>query len=1836
MQVSLVALLAAIPSQAWAQCSPDPSKVGTSITCSGSDANGYTITTSGSPLTVSSDASVTNSGAPALLVSIPATALYGSRSATITVLGSVSATGDAGITVTSGALASAGYDYFGTQASITVGEGASVSGTYGITAAQTAGNATASASIALINAGTITGTSGVALYTSGSYASFSSIINGATGTIGAIQANASIYNAGTIDGGSLSAIASGAGATTYSGSISNTGTITSSSASGTIANYGSTITNSGTITNTGNGAAINTTFLGLTNQAGGTISAGGSAVLNVASGSSSITNSGTIANTGSGTVIALGSGTLAVTNNAGGVISTSGGNTVLSTGGTLNLVNQGSILGNVVSGSGNSSVDSSTGTITGNLTLGSGNDTLIATLKNGSLVTGITGSIDGGGGTNMLLLRTNSDATLSSALTLPTNFSVLDLAPAAGTTLTLADGYPVTSTINFDGAGTLANAGTINGSGQILTQINGYSVGGTFRNDGSITSTTAGTTPAIYMVTGSINNTGSISATGNAVQLFAGNSFTNSGTITAGGTAASVYANSSFANSGTIRSTGGTGLSLMFSCTCSTGTNSGTIAGAGVGLSLLAGTLVNTGTITASGTAALLNSYASIDNRAGGVISGSGTAIAMNSGSAFYVNVYNAGTINGNVNIATTSSFIIGTGNSYVSAAGGVLNGNLTLGTGDKLVTTLTGAGTSGYAGINGTVYANNSVLRYDVATDGSDTLANHAGFSTVGYQVGSGATLTLGTSGTWGSTVNLAGTGNVVLNGSVATTNASALATTSVIQAGTSVPDTTLTITNNGTLSSTRNSTSSYVGTVTLPTYVSSGSTGTSFINNGTISFTDTTGSASVYAAVTGYNVVNNGTISATGGAGAVATKLTNTGSITSNGDAVQLNGSTVTNSGTITSTASAAIRSLSYYGTGDSVANLAGGTITGVGTAVQMSGGVLSNAGTINGNVNLGYTPYGGVNGVAGIYIADGGTLNGNLTFGNGNNYLVETGSGFGVTGTITTGLSTNWIGHQRSGTATVTLGGALPTGFSQEFVVAAGATSRVTVTGSSGYTGDLHVGGDGTIVNQLATTGTVYGLGTNGAGYTPYATTEMAAFVNQANVGAVSLNTGGFANSATIGTSGMTGSAVYLTTAKGFTFSNSGTILNGGTLGAAAVLLTGTTTASSTIGNSGTITGGLNAGITAAKGTSVDINNSGTITGYPAWSYVYDPITGVYRVDTISTAVTASASGAQSLTLTNSGVISGGINLTGSDVTLVNTGTIAGNITTGTGNDSIAMNGVFAGSVDGGAGTNTLSINGGTQSAPVAFTSVSNIATLTQTGGFATVSGTGTFGTVALTGGRLVGLAGSVLNAGAFTVGSGATFGSAGTVNGNVAVSGILSPGASPGTMTVNGNVTLNGGSTSLFEITPTVSDKLNVKGTVTIQSGSTLQIAASAPVKVGTTLDLISATGGVSGSYTSVTGLAGTVRTLANGDLGLLVQFANPAGYTPQIRNAIAYVNNAMAAASAPAALFPALSALQDANAAPIAGAFARLTPEPYADAMQIGTETALSLAGTARSIGEGETGGPTHLFGFGQMLGSLRQFASNEEQGVSHATINGFGALGGLGVAGANYAVSAYVGWVDQSQSIAALGASTKARGAVGGVAARFGGATRITLSASYDAAHALTRRTVPDVGTISTSYALPSWSFDASLSHAMPLGGGWLLRPHIGTTWVMTSHDAIAEASMHPFALGVAKADMTQGFVDAGLGFETAPDAKGPWRQFLTLGARYRAQGDQTTATAALAGYSSTLTALGVGRNRLDATMALGVDYRLAPGASLFLNAAGELGKEGKRESVTAGVRFRL
>src|SRR3546814_4930098 len=118
----------------------------------------------------------------------------------------------------------------------------------------------------------------------------------------------------------------------------------------------------------------------------------------------------------------------------------------------------------------------------------------------------------------------------------------------------------------------------------------------------------------------------------------------------------------------------------------------------------------------------------------------------------------------------------------------------------------------------------------------------------------------------------------------------------------------------------------------------------------------------------------------------------------------------------------------------------------------------------------------------------------------------------------------------------------------------------------------------------------------------------------------------------------------------------------------------------------------------------------------------------------------------------------------------------------------------------------------------------------------GGVGAVEGDLTFETVNVEDGRLIGLADSTIS-GDVNVSSGGTFGSAGTVNGDVGVEGTLSPGSSPGTMTINGNVTLVSGSTTLFEMTPTVSDAIVINGSLTIQSGTTLDITGERPLTPG---------------------------------------------------------------------------------------------------------------------------------------------------------------------------------------------------------------------------------------------------------------------------------------------------------------------------------------------------------------------------------------------------------------
>ncbi|MDY0960278.1 autotransporter outer membrane beta-barrel domain-containing protein [Sphingomonas sp. CFBP8993] len=1161
LESSAILLAVMVAGPAFAQCAPDPTQTGVTTTCTGTDSNGLVVTTSNSTVAVAAGASVTNTGAPAIRYAIPVSNSSYAYS-TLTVGGRVDGGSQTGVQLLR---QSSNNGYGSLNLTMTVASGGSVSGANGVVIGQTGtdyGQTTASIDNSGTISGTGTGANGYALLsTNQNYAGFQSITNRAGGTIGAISgAVGTLTNAGTIDGGSRSAIDSGA---TYSSAV-----------------YGYGWTNSGTISNNGTAAT-------LANYRGSTL-----------------TNSGTISNAGTGVVVSAPSGySLSLVNQAGGRIATAGTTAIQGDSG-ISLVNSGTVVGDIASTASQfsyytSTIDNTTGTITGNVRLGGGNDTLVVGYANGALRTGISGTIDGGAGTDTLRVRFTSDATLSSGLALPTNFEQLTLAPDAKMTTTLARGFTVAGPLRVGGSGTVVNNTALSGTGTVLADEYTSSGSPSFTNAGSITGT--GTQSGVYAVSlnsaNRFENSGTVTASQNGVSFSSQGAFVNSGTITATGTAVSLFG-PSFANSGTIRSTGGIGATLSGS-SGSTWTNSGRIEGATAGLQL-SSSLTNSGTITATGTGVFIGSYGSLTNAAGGIVTGGTRAIAPNGNlSVFNARIANAGTINGDVSFgSSSSSSYYGNNNAYYALAGGVLNGNLTLTSGDLLVAEATGTSGNRFAGITGTVSGTNAGLRLRVRTDTTATLPTASQFTTVGYELFDKAALTL-TGAASTRPLYLSGQGSVDLTADIASTAGSVIQlTTRSVAPGETYAANALTVTSRGALSLAVSSTDVYGA------YAVSLGSDDSFTNAGTISVTDTrSNNYYTLAAISGgKTVVNDGTITLNGATGIQSaraitnngrivqavggraatgvsgfTSLVNTGTIEVAGNAVVMDYSsgTIDNSGRIASTGGIAISQNYSYGT--VIRNLARGTIAGATgqNAIRLGGGQVANAGTITGDVDLGYASYGGRSYSSAIYTSNGGTLTGNLRFGDGNDVFVETDGQTGVTGTIDGGAGTDTYRRAFTKSGTATLGNLTAVNFEREDVQAIGADTVVTV-GASTALASLGVLGDGQVVNTANVDGDLT-IGDSFYYYPqPQTPTVLAALTNQAIVkGGVSGQVSSFTNSGTIGDAALKRTAVSLYGTGATTFTNSGTILNDETRRSVSLSVTqGTITAT----NSGTIAQGL----------------------------------------------------------------------------------------------------------------------------------------------------------------------------------------------------------------------------------------------------------------------------------------------------------------------------------------------------------------------------------------------------------------------------------------------------------------------------------------------------------------------------------------------------------------------------------------------------------------------------------------------------------------------------------
>ncbi|QJU59181.1 autotransporter domain-containing protein [Sphingomonas sp. AP4-R1] len=1323
-------------------------------------------------------------------------------------------------------------------ATVVVGSGASVANGVSRDAAISLASSTSGATVVtLTNNGSISSSAGAAMATQGdptriglvalTNAAGASII-GVNGAINTVVGR--LTNAGTIDGGAGSALTfpSSAGAIIFPASLSNSGSILSRSTA----------------------ATIDYPF----------------------SPPQLFTNSGTIANSGTGLAIDGHDQSLNVVNAAGGVIS-SAGPTAISDSFQLTLTNAGTINGGIVAtGAFPNRIDTTAGVINGAITFGNGNDRLIATIGTSSLVGNVSGPINGGGGTDLLELIVATDRTITDT-TLPTNFEILQLDVTNGAKLTLS-APPPSGGYYVRGTGTVIVGTDMTTTGPAISpsyvQENRGLETLNFVNDRTIIATLPTSYSAAVSVqsAGTVTNTGTITGlngVGLSVTNATSNTFTsNSGSIT--GSATGVTVSGRFENTGLVQSTAGVAVSNDLGggvVRGLTSTNSGTVQGVTTGWSASSIVIVNSGTISASAGTGVALTGTTLDNRSGGVISGSQAAIQGDSFFGSYV--ANAGTINGNVNLGTVGS---STGaQSIFIDRGGVVNGNVTFGGGnDTFVTDLARAA----VGVTGTIDGGGGfdTFRYRTAVNAQTQITPRAGFEGVGYEVANGATLQLGASNTVTTPITLSGTGSITINADL-TGSSRALLDATVTSLpnysglGDDVQGNNLIVTSRGNLTFTAPASgqTSALAVVMGPTalgYAAPAVT-SNFENAGTID----TGIAGM-TAIRGWNVVtNSGTIilhggaavananmfvnsgtvrqasdaPASGGVGSV-TQVVNSGSITTDRTAIALLSGiylgnsqlkpALTNSGIVTSKNDVAVTASDTL----MFDNRAGGIITGT-SAVLARGtnNTLTNAGSIT-----------GTSGAA--IIANGGT------------HLDNSGTIVGTGGVAVQFTSANNTVTLRTG-STVT--GAIVAGDRADSAILAGttaiATSDQTVAAFSGF-GSLSVqsgywtGTAASTFNRITIAGGATLDDRNGA--TGLAISAGSIVDN----GTLVVRSDATSAGSTFGASVVTGSGNVLLTGAGKAMLD----------GTNSIRTTGITTIDG--GTTAILTGTQDGTLVTGTTGTLQIGTGGTVGSFTG-NLVDNGMLVVNRSDDYT--MTGGLSGTGTITKLGAGTLTFGDGYTFTGTTNILGGSIrlAGLVAPSTeldvrGNGRLDLSGTrqIVAELAGGSGAAVVNIAGGSLTVNQATTSTF-AGSITGDGSFAKagggrliLSGVNSYtGPTTVSGGTLS-VNGSIVSAA--TVAGGGTLGGNGTVGSvTVGAGGIIAPGNSIGTLTVAGNIAFAAG--GIYQVEANAAgqaDRIAATGTAAL-AGAVQVLPTAGNYGVLTNYVILSAAGGISGTFSSVT-------------------------------------------------------------------------------------------------------------------------------------------------------------------------------------------------------------------------------------------------------------------------------------------------------------------------------------------------------------------------------------------
>ena len=874
--------------------------------------------------------------------------------------------------------------------------------------------------------------------------------------------------------------------------------------------------------------------------------------------------------------------------------------------------------------------------------------------------------------------------------------------------------------------------------------------------------------------------------------------------------------------------------------------NSGSIIGTASGIFLGEDSSVGTAATLTPASTGSAPAIVGILNNAGGLISGGSTGINIDK-SVVLGGISNSGDIEG--------------------VTYGINLHNDGFGSGPTIVSSITNAS-------GGQIKSNNTAVFVDAGATISGTLTN-AG--TIGNVATGGAT-----SGVRGIHVNGSGAdiaGGVNNSGTIKGTNAAIeVASNGAISGG---------ITNSGAIGSNLSNDGIHVNGGSLGT--SSAAFGISNTSAGSISgsnagvlvsaggsiLADIENAGAIFGSAAAIHVITGGDINGITNSGKIGQNAAGTDTAVT---AILVDGTTTVSdiSGTITNTGTiiGEINAISLVANGQ----ITGGIANGVNGTIQGDGGdaISIAAGSVVGSV----TGTGISNATSGTILGtvNGIDIDGSVLGGISNTGLISGTHSSGIhiraAGSVTGGISNAASGTIHGSTHGINISGSVAGGITNSgSIVSDTGVAAILVTGASGsVTGGIvnnaggHISGSHTGANGIAITGGASVTGGISNSGTIYSEVGYAILVDTSSL------TGDITNASGADITGDT-VAIYVTAST-----LTGSIVNSGSI-------SGTGTTGIRLDNGATITGTItnnSGGVVYGDDYAIRVDSGSDVAG------------GIVNAGEIltqtSTGTGILVTGASTVgSITNSGTINGGTESSGYGIyisagssvgTITNSGTIDGDIAAiqfGNSDSTLILQtgSNLYGDADGGTGINDTLVLEGSGWENSRFTNFEHLTVSASTSGTWVLAGNSTFvdltvntGTLLITGDVVadsaLALAGAdldvegTLNLGSGTLTVNGIVDGSGTISGAVTINGILSPGNSPGVLTIGGPLLQTTGSTYIVEhdanhVGVTQTDRTDVTaGTATIQTGVTVQLDVAAGTD-GFADDILTATGGVFGTY-----------------------------------------------------------------------------------------------------------------------------------------------------------------------------------------------------------------------------------------------------------------------------------------------------------------------------------------------------------------------------------------------